>query len=301
MSLASDEIVDRRRLRRSLIVWRTAAAVLAIAIAAFVIGEYSGRGDYVARLQISGVITRDAALTATIRKIAKDNNARAVLVDINSPGGTVVGGEELFLELRALADRKPVAALIGTLGTSAAYMAALGTDRIFSRQGSMTGSIGVILQTTEISGLLESLGITTESVKSGPLKAVPSPFEPMSPEGREATRAVIMDVFDMFVDLVAERRSLGREEALRLADGRVYTGRQAVGLGLVDEIGGDKEARAWLATERGISLKLPVRDLDPPREFSPWRSLVSLVSQKTVFSETLTLDGLVSLWHPELR
>ncbi len=301
MSLASDEIVDRRRLRRSLIVWRTAAAVLAIAIAAFVIGEYSGRGDYVARLQISGVITRDAALTATIRKIAKDNHARAVLVDINSPGGTVVGGEELFLELRALADRKPVAALIGTLGTSAAYMAALGTDRIFSRQGSMTGSIGVILQTTEISGLLESLGITTESVKSGPLKAVPSPFEPMSPEGREATRAVIMDVFDMFVDLVAERRSLGREEALRLADGRVYTGRQAVGLGLVDEIGGDKEARAWLATERGISLKLPVRDLDPPREFSPWRSLVSLVSQKTVFSETLTLDGLVSLWHPELR
>jgi protease-4 len=301
VSLASDEIVDRRRLRRSLIVWRTAAAVLAIAIAAFVIGEYSGRGDYVARLQISGVITRDAALTATIRKIAKDNNARAVLVDINSPGGTVVGGEELFLELRALADRKPVAALIGTLGTSAAYMAALGTDRIFSRQGSMTGSIGVILQTTEISGLLESLGITTESVKSGPLKAVPSPFEPMSPEGREATRAVIMDVFDMFVDLVAERRSLGREEALRLADGRVYTGRQAVGLGLVDEIGGDKEARAWLATERGISLKLPVRDLDPPREFSPWRSLVSLVSQKTVFSETLTLDGLVSLWHPELR
>ena len=301
MSLASDEIVDRRRLRRSLIVWRTAAAVLAVAIAAFVIGEFSGRGDYVARLQISGVITRDAALTATIRKIAKDNNARAVLVDINSPGGTVVGGEELFLELRALADRKPVAALIGTLGTSAAYMAALGTDRIFSRQGSMTGSIGVILQTTEISGLLESLGITTESVKSGPLKAVPSPFEPMSPEGREATRAVIMDVFDMFVDLVAERRSLGREEALRLADGRIYTGRQAVGLGLVDEIGGDKEARAWLATERGISLKLPVRDLDPPREFSPWRSLVSLVSQKTVFSETLTLDGLVSLWHPELR
>lgn len=301
MSLASDEIVDRRRLRRSLIVWRTAAAVLAVAIAAFVIGEISGRGDYVARLQISGVITRDAALTATIRKIAKDNNARAVLVDINSPGGTVVGGEELFLELRALADRKPVAALIGTLGTSAAYMAALGTDRIFSRQGSMTGSIGVILQTTEIFGLLESLGITTESVKSGPLKAVPSPFEPMSPEGREATRAVIMDVFDVFVDLVAERRSLGREEALRLADGRIYTGRQAVGLGLVDEIGGDKEARAWLATERGISLKLPVRDLDPPREFSPWRSLVSLVSQKTVFSETLTLDGLVSLWHPELR
>lgn len=301
MSLASDEIVDRRRLRRSLIVWRTAAAVLAIAIAALLIGEFSGRGDYVARLRISGVITRDAALTATIRKIAKDEDARAVLVDINSPGGTVVGGEELFLELRALAERKPVAAVIGTIGTSAAYMAALGTDRIFSRQGSMTGSIGVILQTTEISGLLEKLGVRTEAIKSGPLKAVPSPFEAMSPEGREAARAVIMDVFDMFVDLVAERRSLGREEALRLADGRIYTGRQAVGLGLVDEIGGDKEARAWLATEHGISLKLPLREFDPSPEFSPWRSLVSLVSQKTVFSEPLTLDGLVSLWHPELH
>ena len=301
MSLDADAIVDRRRMRRGLILWRTIAAVLGIAIVVAVVGEISGRGDYVARVSVTGIISSDTQLMRRLKEIARNDRAAALIVDISSPGGTVVGGEELYLELRRVAESKPVVATIGTLGTSAAYMAALGTDRIFSREGSITGSIGVIMQATEITGLLESIGVSTEAIKSGPLKAVPSPFEKLSDDGRAAARAVIMDVYGMFVDLVAERRGLPRDQALKLSDGRIYTGRQAMELGLVDEIGGEVEARAWLAAERSVPSGLPIRDIDRRDEFSPWRSAIALLTQKTVLSETLTLDGLVSLWHPDLR
>jgi protease-4 len=288
-------------MKRGLLVWRTLAVVLAAALIAVLVGSLGERGDYVARISVSGVIAQNLERDRILRDIASDSRAKALIVRINSPGGTVVGGESLYHDLRKVAKIKPVVAVIDTLGTSAAYMTALGADRIFARQGTITGSIGVILQATEFSGLLKKLGVTTEAVKSGPLKAVPSPFEPLSQAGREATQAVVMDIFDMFVDLVAERRGLAREDALRLADGRVYTGRQALAAKLVDALGGESDARSWLSSERDIGENLPIRDLKPDISFSPWRAAISVLTQKTVFSETLTLDGLVSLWHPELQ
>ncbi len=301
MALGPDAIVDRRRMKRGLLVWRTLAVVLAAALIAVLVGSFGERGDYVARISVSGVIAQNLERDQILHDIASDSRAKALIVRINSPGGTVVGGESLYHDLRKVAKIKPVVAVIDTLGTSAAYMTALGADRIFARQGTITGSIGVILQATEFSGLLKKLGVTTEAVKSSPLKAVPSPFEPLSQAGREATQAVVMDIFDMFVDLVAERRELAREDALRLADGRVYTGRQALAAKLVDALGGEADARSWLSSERGIGKSLPMRDVEPDFGFSPWRAAISALSQKTVFSETLTLDGLVSLWHPELH
>ncbi len=301
MALGPDAIVDRRRMKRGLLVWRTLAVVLAAALIAVLVGGLGERGDYVARISVSGVIAQNLERDRILRDIASDSRAKALIVRINSPGGTVVGGESLYLELRAVAKVKPVVAVIDTLGTSAAYMTALGADRIFARQGTITGSIGVILQATEFSGFLSKIGVSTETIRSGPLKAVPSPFEPLSPAGREATRAVVMDIFDMFVDLVAERRDITRADALRLADGRVFTGRQAVAAKLVDALGGESDARSWLSSERGIGKSLPARDVEPDSSFSPWRAAISVLSQKTVFSETLTLDGLVSLWHPELH
>ncbi len=301
MPLEPDAIVDRRRMKRGLLVWRTLAVVLAATLVVVLVGRFGHRGDYVARISVSGVIAQNLERDQILRDIAADSRAKALIVRINSPGGTVVGGESLYHDLRAVAKVKPVVAVMDTLGTSAAYMTALGADRIFARQGTITGSIGVILQATEFSGFLSKIGVSTETIKSGPLKAVPSPFEPLSPAGREATRAVVMDIFDMFVDLVAERRDMARDDALGLADGRVFTGRQAVAAKLVDALGGEADARSWLSSERGIGKSLPTRDVEPDFGFSPWRAAISTLSQKTVFSETLTLDGLVSLWHPELH
>ncbi len=173
--------------------------------------------------------------------------------------------------------------------------------RIRARAGTIPGSIGGILPTTEITGLLGKLGISTEAIKSGPYKAVPSPFEPMTPAIRKVTQALVDDIYRMFVDLVAERRALPRATAARLADGRVYTGRIALANKLIDGIGGEPEAIAWLEQTRDIAADLPVRDVKIRERLSEWFDFVETLGRKTVFSERLTLDGLISVWHPELR
>ncbi|HET7714350.1 MAG TPA: signal peptide peptidase SppA [Bauldia sp.] len=304
MSLETDSLIDRRRLKRRVSVWRT-IAILAVLIAAIVIlnrsKEAPWQKSYVARLDVSGIISEDRERDATIERIAKDGAARALIVHINSPGGTVVGGENLFRELRQVAETKPVVAVMGTLATSGGYMTALGADYILARGGSITGSIGVILQTTDVTGLLEKLGISAEAIKSAPLKAVPSPLEPLTEEGREATRALVMDTFNQFIDMVAERRQLPRDTVVKLADGRVYSGREAADNKLIDALGGENEARDWLAENRDIPRNTPVRDIEVERKRYGLLGMASSLAGKALFSERLTLDGLVSLWHPDLR
>lgn len=302
MSLDVDTLLDRRRLKRQVGWWRLIAIVAATAFAVAAVARLAGwpEADHIARITVSGLILEDQDLAESLREIAEDDAAKALMVQIDSPGGTVVGGEVLYRDLRAVAERKPVVAVMGTLATSAGYMAALGADYILAHEGTITGSIGVILQATEITGLLDKLGITTEAIKSRPLKAVPSPLEPLTDEGRQATRRVVLDIHEMFVDLVALRRDLPRAKALELADGRIYTGRQALKAKLVDGLGGERDARAWLAETHGIK-DLVVRDRDPRPEFGIWPAIRSALSGKTLFSETLTLDGLISLWHPDLR
>jgi protease-4 len=161
------------------------------------------------------------------------------------------------------------------------------------------------MQTMDVTGLLEKLGVKTEALKSGPYKAVPSPLEPLTERGREVTRQLVDDMYAMFVDMVAERRQFDRGRALELADGRVYTGRQARALGLVDAIGGEEDARAWLAEAKGVSRGLPVRELRIRREDDEWSSwmgeTLARLTGKTYLSERLKLDGLVAVWHPDLR
>jgi protease IV len=304
MSLETDSLIDRRRLKRRVSVWRT-IAVLAVLIAAIVVlnrtKEAPWQKSYVARLDVSGIIGQDRERDATIERIAKDGAARALIVHINSPGGTVVGGENLYRELREVAETKPVVAVMGTLATSGGYMTALGADYIIARSGSITGSIGVILQTTDVTGLLEKLGISAEAIKSAPLKAVPNPLEPLTEEGREATREVVMDTFNQFIDMVAERRQLPRDTVVKLADGRVYSGRQAADNKLIDALGGENEARDWLAEQRDIPRNTPVRDIEVERKRDGLLGMAGSLAGKALFSERLTLDGLVSLWHPDLR
>jgi len=300
VALDSDEIVDRRRVKRRLILWRTLAIVLLIAFAGVFLAEFRESGDYVARIAVTGVIRQDHERDSLLERIASDTRAKALIVRIDSPGGTVVGGETLYRRLRAISEKKPVVAVMDTLATSAAYMTALGSDRIFAHDGTVTGSIGVILQAAEFTGLLNNLGIRTETFKSGPLKAAPSPLEPVTPEVREATMRVVADIFDMFVDIVAERRKFSKPDTLRLADGRVFTGRQALKEKLIDSLGGETAARDWLAAEKGVARSLPLRDMKVEFQLSDLRTTISTLTEKTVLSETLTLDGLVSLWHPQL-
>ncbi len=302
---APDSIIARRRLKRQVSGWRVLAiimALVAIGVGAGRFGLYPAR-DHVAVLDVSGVISTDHDRARALRKLAEDSRAKALIVRINSPGGTVVGGESLFEEIRAVAAHKPVVAVMSDLAASGGYMVALAADRIFARQGTITGSIGVILQTADVTGLLAKIGVQPEAIKSAPLKAVPSPLEKLTPEGRAATQKVVDDTYDMFQQMVAERRKLPRDRVHELADGRVYTGREAVAAGLIDQIGGEPEARAWLATH-GVPQSLPAKKLEIEREDEFWsdvtHTMATALFGKTYLSERLTLDGLVALWHPEL-
>jgi protease-4 len=300
MSLDADAIADRRRLKRRLVMWRLLALLIAVGAITFAVWG-DGRiaiGDRIAQLDIDGVILNDEDRLRTLRRLGADNTVKAVILRIDSPGGTVVAGEELYRAVRDLSATKPVVTLIGGVGASAAYMVALASDRIIARENSITGSIGVVMQTFDLTGTMQKLGVTPTLIKSAPLKDQPNPFEALTPAARAAVQAVVDDTYRWFVDLVVQRRGLAPATALQLSDGRIYTGRQASTLNLIDATGGVEEARAWLAEARAVSRDLPIRRIAPETTLDVPTGVFGLV-RKTLFSETLRIDGLVSLWQPD--
>ncbi len=302
MSLDTDIRIDRQSLKRRLAFWRIVAVVAflgALLVASSQLWE-PALGPHIARIEVSGVIVNDRERDEVLREIAENSRIKALLVRIDSPGGTVVGGEVLYGALRRIAEKNPVVAVLDTIAASGGYMVAIAADHIVAREGTITGSIGVVFQTAEITTLLEKLGIETAAIKSAPLKASPSPFEKLTPDVRKASQALVDDMFELFIDMVATRRGMPREEVRRLADGRVYTGRQALAERLVDALGGEEEALAWLGEARNVDSTLPIRDVEVHPERLLWRKAVESLIGKTVFSERLTLDGLISLWHPKL-
>ncbi|MFZ4410221.1 MAG: signal peptide peptidase SppA [Paracraurococcus sp.] len=301
MALETDLLIDRRRLKWRLALWRGGAVLLllagVLALGAQTLDAPFGRG-HVVRLPVEGFIADDRSLAEAIDKLAKDDGAKAVVVSIDSPGGSVGGGEMLHAALLRLRDSKPVVAVMRGTAASAGYMTAVAAERIWARDSTVTGSIGVLLQTFDGSELLGRVGVRTDSIISGPLKDQPSPFNPLSAEGRAALQGVIGDMYDQFVGMVVAGRKLPEDKVRALADGRVFTGRQALAVGLVDAIGGEREARAWLAAEKQVPEDLPIRDLETRGRAerlvgAAWNGLM-----KIVVSEWLGVDGLRMLWQP---
>ncbi len=319
MPTRADEIIDRRRLRRKLTFWRVAAlafVALAVVVVVAIYARGDGgafAGDQVARVTIDGTITEDDALLEELEQIRKAKNVKGVILSVDSPGGTTAGGEAIFDAVRRIAAEKPVVAQVGTLAASAGYMIATAADRIVSRQTSIVGSIGVLIQYPDVTGLMDKIGVKLEGVKSSPLKAEPSPFNPTTEEERAMIRRMIMDSYDWFVDLVTDRRPLTRSEVLALADGSVFTGSQALERKLVDELGGELEARHWL-NEQGVDPGLEIVDWHPRKQGS-WL-LNSAVGQAArllglsggaegvlheIGADRIFLDGLLSVWQPDMN
>jgi protease-4 len=302
MPLTPDQIIDRKRLKARLRTWRFIAILAALgALFSFVdSGTHSPIGkSYIARLSVSDIMLDDVKRDQLIEDIKHDSHAKAVIVRFDTPGGTALAGEEVYLQLRALAKKKPVVAVMRTVCASAGYMAALGADHIIARENTLTGSIGVLMQSVEISRLADKLGITPITVKSGEFKDAPSLFTPFSDREREVVSEAVNASYQYFTRLIAERRNMPLVTVVGLADGRVYTGSQAKALKLIDGLGADAEAKDWLTKERKISGSLEVRDIEPEPEFdSILKQLQQLTNIKFFSSLTVPLDGLVSLWHP---
>ncbi len=309
-------IADRRQLRRKLSFWRVAALVFFAAIGFVsywaIAGEQSGStAPHIARVRITGMIVDNRELLERLDRIAENTQAKALIVSISSPGGTTYGGERIYQAIRKVAEKKPVVSDIRTLAASAGYMIATAGDTIVAGESSITGSIGVIFQYPQVDEVMKKIGISLEEIKSAPLKAEPSPFHPASEEAKTMIRNMIMDSYGWFVDLVAERRNLPRDEVLKLADGTIFTGRQALNVKLVDKLGGDDDILDYLDT-RDVSRDLPIVE---------WKNQES--SSSLWFAQALTglfrfaginlpltpeaidgwgpgklfLDGLVSVWQ----
>ena len=316
MSIRADELIDRRRLRRKLTFWRVVAFAVIVLAIAFATRQIMGSAvdvsaNHIAQVKISGTIFEDDELLERLQRIREAPSVKGVILTIDSPGGTTAGGEAIYEEVRRLASEKPVTAQVGTLAASAGYMIASATDHIVARQSSIVGSIGVLFQYPDVSGLMDKLGVKLEEIKSSPLKAEPSPFKPTSDEARAMIRAMILDSYDWFVDLVTERRPLSRDEVLKLADGSVFTGRQALENKLVDGLGGEREAKEWLVS-KGLSDDLDVVEWKK-RETASSLFLPEIASRflgvpqggadilRELGADRIFLDGLLSVWQPEMK
>lgn len=300
--IITDHMIDRRRLKRRLTLWRLVAISLAVVAVSVIVAraDLSIGGDHVARLTVEGIIFSDPARIEAIKMVAKDDKAKALIVVIDSPGGTFVGSEILYRQLRKVAAIKPVVAVMAGTAASGGYMTALGADYIIAHPGTLTGSIGVIMQTADITELLGKIGIKPEIFKSGPYKAQPNPAEKITPQVRKVTQELLDDLYDMFVEMVDERRDITTEEVRTLSDGRVFSGRQAKNNGLVDALGDEMLAREWLEANHDIKASIPVKDVEIDYDDEPWRAFFGGTLGKLMFSERLRLDGVIALWHPEL-
>jgi len=322
MSFDADFIVDRRRMRRKLTFWRVVTVFIAIVAVVGAGLAFSNRGAItggpgggIARVNIEGLIRGNRPRSEALTRLA-ESNAKAVIVHINSPGGTVAGSEELYESLIKVKAKKPMVVVVDGLAASGGYISAMASDRIVAQQSAIVGSIGVIFQYPNVTELLKTIGVQVESIKSSPLKAAPSGYEPTSPEARAAVESIVRDSFDWFKGLVRDRRHLDDASLQKVSDGRVFTGRQAVELKLIDGLGDEQAAIDWLAKEKNIDPKTPIRDYPLAPRFSdlPFLRVAALgvldalglsglaerVREFGAFQavERLNLDGLLALWHP---
>ncbi|MEO7135403.1 MAG: signal peptide peptidase SppA [Vicinamibacterales bacterium] len=320
----ADLIVDRRRMRRKLTFWRVASALIAIvaivtvAVLATPAGRRSiGTEQAIARIKIEGLIRSDSDRVAALERLER-SSAKAVIVHINSPGGTTAGSEQLYDSLVRLKAKKPLVVVVDGLCASGGYIAALASDHIISQGTSLVGSIGVLVQFPNFAELMKTVGVKLEEVKSSPLKAAPNGFEPTSAEARAAIDSLVKDSYAWFRDLVKSRRNMDDATLEQAADGRVFTGRQAIALKLVDQLGDEKTAIAWLIAQKKIDREFPVHDFRMAPRFGDM-SFIRLALSMTLdavgmttlarrFEEAggvqavdqLALQGLLALWRPSV-
>jgi protease-4 len=321
MSYDAEMIADRRRLRRKLSFWR-AASFLALIVAVVVGGltmtgrtPVGGAQPQIARIEVGGFIAGSQRMADLFKRVGEAGSVSGVVISINSPGGTTTGSEELYRGIRQLAEKKPLVAFVDGTAASGGYITALAADYIVARETSLVGSIGVLFQYPDVSRLLNTLGVQVEEIKSAPLKAEPSPFHPTSPAARAALQAVVSDTYDWFKRLVAERRKLDDAQLGVVSTGQIFNGRQSVPLKLVDQLGSERDAVAWLEREKSVRRDLPVRDWKPrdSSRFDLWTGaavaadllgfgeVAVRLRQGAAAAHLASLDGLLALWQPTLE
>ena len=223
-------------------------------------------GDGVGVLQIDGAIDDSREVLAELRRLREMPWVKAIVVRVDSPGGAVAPTQEIFEEIQRAKKKKPFIASMGSTAASGGYYIASACDKILANAGTLTGSIGVIMQLTNVEELMKKVGVKGINVKSGANKDLGSPFQPLSPEGRQILQSLVDDVHSQFVVAVALSRGMDEAVVRKLADGRIYSGAQAKDLGLVDQIGTLEDAIEMAAKRAGIGAEPAVYYSRPEQE-----------------------------------
>jgi protease IV len=279
MGVSIGSFIECKNLRRSVRFWRFFCffvfIVFLVSYSLLLKGSFKLSRDNVVLMNINGMIFEDTSRNEALLEIANDDKVKALIVNLNSPGGTVVGGETLYNYLKKVSENKYLVVVMKEQAASGAYMAAVAANHIIAHNGTLTGSIGVLLQSFDVSDLLKKVGVKPVIIKSSKLKAVPSPLEPLDSESELFLSELVGDSFDLFKEIVISNRSLKKENYGAIFDGRVLTGRQALKLGLIDEIGDVEYAKEWLYS-KGIDKNISYRKVSVKKKIFNFGSLGSV-------------------------
>lgn len=307
MEIQPDTLVAQRRWRKQARFWRLAAVIITIVLVFFVFQNTSYYNkitvnEHIIRIRINGIIFDDILLTKSLESIANNPKIHAVILVIDSPGGTSLGGESIYRKLRMISKSgKPVVAIIRTMGTSAGYTVALGADRIYALKTSLVGSVGAIIRTADLTELMKKIGVRSQTYRSGKIKSFPSLVEKTPLEANILIQNAVNDVGDWFVQTTIDRRKLTKRKAKEVASGRIFTGRQALNYNLIDEIGEEKDALRWLWQEKGVKKGLAIIEAENERTPVKLPNIFYSIIEKNLNKGILSLDGLLSVWQAKLN
>ncbi len=300
----TENIIERSNLKKQISFWRIFTFVVIGILLISALGGLGGikkinsiSSPYIARISLDGVIYRDKDREEILAELKEDKNVKAIILNVNSPGGTAVGGETIYQILKDINKTKPIATVMGSMATSAGYMITLGTEQVFAHNGTITGSIGVIMQIPNFSEAADKLGIRFDHIKTSPLKGSPSPFEEKNEAAYKVIEDMMQDFYGYFKQLVKTERKLNEEDFKYVIDGKVLSGKAALERNLIDQIGTEKDALNWLIANGKLSKDIEVVDVDlfkPQTAYSKFLgSFLEKMGINNLLPENFTYTGLL--------
>ena len=263
---------------------------------AIVINQNYKKNPFIAKIYLEGMITSESNLVEKIDQLKQKQNLKGILLTINSPGGTFVSSKEIYDTLKFFDEKIPVAIYMKEVATSGAYLVSLGADQIFANTGTITGSVGVILQTADISVLLNKIGVSPLVIKSGDLKAIPNPLEKTNDEQIKYIKNVVLLMQEEFSKIVKLERKLTWDNLEKISDGRIFTGNQAKEINLIDEIGAENDAIDWIKKKAGLDDNIKIIDYAKKDSFFDFLNLKFL--KKFNDMNVKLNDGILAIWTP---
>ena len=297
--MKKNDLLDQFYKKRKSLITRFFLIAVAIPVSISILLNFNKDEKFIARVLVEGIIQDRKDLIQQINNLVDDKNVKGLITIVNSPGGTYVGSKELYDSIKIVREKIPTVVYMKEMATSGGYLVSLSSDRIYGNSGTITGSVGVILQTADISELLSKLGINPIIVKSGELKAVPNPAEKVDEDKLKYLESVINKMQDEFLNIVKADRNINESTIKMVADGRILTGRDAKKLKLIDDIGNEKDALNWLKKEAGVDDDIKIRDISLQNDLESLLNLSFLKKRINYFNQNF-YNGFLAIWTPGL-